>query len=87
MQNIEHEHEKGNMGRSPYMKLGISDHENYPILEYSKRENMKLGTWNNVILKFELGNLQGSLGSPQMGCLMQVACRMWFVLRTSQKMI
>ena len=37
---------------------------NYPILEYGKRENMKLATWNKVILKFELGNLQGPLGSP-----------------------
>ena len=41
----------------------IWDHENYPSLEYGKRENMKLGTWNMVILKFELGNLQGPLGN------------------------
>ena len=37
---------------------------NYQILEYGKREIMKLGTWNKVILKFELGELQGPLGSP-----------------------
>ena len=49
---------KGNTGRSPYMKSGMWDHENYPILECKKRENMKLETWNKVILKFELGNLQ-----------------------------
>ena len=46
------------------MKSGIWDHESYPILEYGKRENMKLGTWNQVILKFELGNLQDPSGSP-----------------------
>ena len=58
--NMEHEHEKGNTGHSPYMKSGIWDQESYPIMEYyGKRENMKLGTWNKVILKFELGNLQG----------------------------
>ena len=34
------------------------------FLEYGRRENMKLGTWNKVILKFELGSLQGPLGSP-----------------------
>ena len=62
--NMEHEHEKGNTGHSPYMKSGIRDHENYPILEYGKRENMKLGTRNKVILKFELGNLHLPLGSP-----------------------
>ena len=49
---------------SPYMKSGIWDHENYPILEYGKRENMKLGTWTKVILKFELVNLYPPLGSP-----------------------
>ena len=63
---MEHEHEKGNTGHSPYMKSGIWDHENYPILEYRKRENVKLGTWNKVILKFELGNLHHPLGSPMM---------------------
>ena len=62
--NMEHEHEKGNTGRSPYMKSGIWDQENYPILEYGKRENMKLGTWNKVILKFELGNVQVPLREP-----------------------
>ena len=56
--------EKGNTGHSPYMKSGIWDHENYPILEYGKREIMKLGTWNKVILKFELGNIPLPLGSP-----------------------
>ena len=55
-----------NFWNSPYMKSGILDHENYPILEYGKRENMKLGTWNKVILKFELGNLHHPLGSPSL---------------------
>ena len=67
IQNMEHEHEKGNMGHSPYMKSGIWNHEIYPILEYGKSENMKLRTLNRVILKFELGNLHdplGLLGSP-----------------------
>ena len=64
IRNMEYKHEKGNTGHSPYMKSGIWDHENYPILEYRKRENMKLGTRNKVILKFELGNLHLSLGSP-----------------------
>ena len=64
IRNMEHEHEKGNTGHSPCMKSGIWDHENYPILEYRKRENMKLGIWNKVILKFELGNLHHPLGSP-----------------------
>ena len=50
--NMEYEHEPGNTRHSPYMKSGISDHEIYPILEYGKREDMKLGTWNKVILKF-----------------------------------
>ena len=66
IRNMEHEHEKGNMGHSPYMKSGICDHKNYPILEYGKRENMKLGIWNKVILKFELGNLHHPLGNPIM---------------------
>ena len=57
IRNMEHEHEKGNTGHSPYMKSGILNHEIYPILEYEKSENMKLRTWNKVILKFELGNL------------------------------
>ena len=64
IRNMEYEHEKGNTGHSPYMKSGIWDHENYPSLEYGKRESMKLGTWNKVILKFELGNLHLPLGSP-----------------------
>ena len=64
---MEHEHEKENTGHSPYMKSGIWDHENYPILEYGTRENMKLGTWNKVILKFELGNLL-SLREPSQSC-------------------
>ena len=42
---------------SPCMKSGIWNHKIHPILEYGKRENMKLGTWNKVILKFEVGNL------------------------------
>ena len=62
---MEYEHEKGNTGHSPYMKLGILDHETYPTLEYEKRENMKWGTWNKVTLKFELGNLHLPLGSPK----------------------
>ena len=64
--HMEHEFEKGNTGHSPYMKSGIWDHENYPILEYGEREIMKLGTltWNKVILKFEVGNLHLPLGSP-----------------------
>ena len=51
IRNMEHEHEKENTGHSLYMKLGIWDHKNYRILEYGKREIMKLGTWNKVILK------------------------------------
>ena len=50
MRNMEYEHEKGNTGHSPFMKSEIWDHEKYPILEFEKRESMKLGTWNNVIL-------------------------------------
>ena len=46
------------------MKSGIWDHENYPILEYAKSKKMNLGTWNNVILKFELGKLHRHVGSP-----------------------
>ena len=38
--------------------------QNYRILEYGKRDNMKLGTWNKVILTFELGNIPLPLGSP-----------------------
>ena len=45
------------------MKSGIWDQENYRMLEYGKRQNIKLGTWIKVILKFELGNLEGPLGS------------------------
>ena len=56
---MEYERERGNTGHSRYMKSGIWDHEKYPFLEYGKRENNKLGTWNTVIFKFELGNLQG----------------------------
>ena len=52
---MEYEREKGNTEHSPYVKSGIYDYKNYPILEYGKRENMKLGTWNKIILKFELG--------------------------------
>ena len=63
--NMEHEHEKGNTGHSPYMKSGIWNHEVYPILEYGNSENMKLGTWNKVIWKFEPGNLHHPLGSPK----------------------
>ena len=62
--HVEYEHEKGNTGHSPYMKSGIWDRENYPILEYGKTEIMKLGTWNKVILTFEVRNLQHPLGSP-----------------------
>ena len=36
-----------------YIKSGIWDHEKYPTWEYGKRENMKEGTWNDGILKFE----------------------------------
>ena len=64
IRNMEHEHEKGNTGHSPYMKLGIRDHKNYRTLEYGKRENMKLGTWNKVILKFEVGNIPIALREP-----------------------
>ena len=46
--NMEYKHEKGNAEHSPYINSGIWDRENYPILEYGKRENMKLGTWNKV---------------------------------------
>ena len=59
IRNMEYEHEKANTGHSPYMTSGIWDHRNYRILEYGKRENMKLETWTKIILKFELGNLQG----------------------------
>ena len=59
------EYEKGNTGHSPDMKSGIWDQENYPILEYGKREKMKLEIWSKVILTFELGNLQGLLRSPK----------------------
>ena len=41
--NMEYEHEKGNTGHSTYMKSGIWDHENYPISEYGKKEDLKLG--------------------------------------------
>ena len=61
---MEHAHEKRNTEHSPYMKLGTWDHKNYRILEYEKRENMKLGTWNKVILKFELGNIPPPLREP-----------------------
>ena len=54
---MEYELETGNMGPSPLRKLGIWDDENYPILDYGKRENLKLGTRKKIILKFELGNL------------------------------
>ena len=60
---MEYEHEKGNTGRGPYMESGIKDHEKDPILDYGKRKHMNLGTWNEVILKFELGNLQHPLGT------------------------
>ena len=63
IRNMEYEYEKGNAGHSPCMKSGIWDHENYPILEYGKRENMKLGTWNKVTLKLELGNLHTLWGA------------------------
>ena len=45
IRNMEHEHEKGNTGHSPYMKSGIWNHEIDPILEYGKREirNMESG--------------------------------------------
>ena len=49
IRNMEYEHKKGNTGHSPYIRSGIWDHENYPVLEYGKREDMKLGTWNEVI--------------------------------------
>ena len=65
--NMECEHENGNTGPRPYrsyMKLGIWDQGKYSISEYGKRENKKLGRWNQVILSFELGNLQYPLESP-----------------------
>ena len=61
---MEYEREKANTGHSPCTILAIWDRKNYRILEYGRRENMKLGTWNKVILKFEPGNLKGPLGSP-----------------------
>ena len=69
IRNMEYEHEKGTRGTVLIiMKSGIWDNETCPILEYGKGETMKLGTWNNVILKFELGNLQGPLGGPSNSC-------------------
>ena len=76
IRNMEHQHEKGNTGQSPCMILGIWNHEIYPILEYGKSENMKLGTWNKVSLKFELGNVHDPLGSP--GSVRWVLKERWF---------
>ena len=44
-----------------------------PNLEYGKTENIKLGTWNKVILKFEPGNLHPPLGSPYSCCSLGAA--------------
>ena len=41
--NMEYEHAKGNTGHSPYMKSGIWDQENDPILEYGKRGKYENG--------------------------------------------
>ena len=46
------------------MKSGIWDQENYPIVEYGKRENMNWEHGIRSFFIFELGNLQGPLGSP-----------------------
>ena len=45
-----------------FYEPGNMEPQNDPILEYGKRENLKLGAWK--ILKFELGNLQDPLESP-----------------------
>ena len=67
IRNMGYVMKKGNTGHSPYMKSRIWDHKSYPILECGKRESMKLGTRNKVILKFELRNLHPPLGSPLNG--------------------
>lgn len=54
------------IGNKEYVrKLGIWEHENWPIWENGKMEKMKFGIWNKVILKFETGNLYPPpLGGP-----------------------
>ena len=48
----------------PNMKLGMWGHEKYRIWEDGNKENMKLRTWNKVILKFEVGEFTASLREP-----------------------
>ena len=52
--NLGHEHGKGNMGTQFLYANGNLGTRKVPIWKYGKRENMKLGTWNKVILKSEL---------------------------------